>query len=303
MIIIKPITITDAMITAHSITETESAWNSGTTYGLGDVVKYGNHKKYSSKQALNTNNIPTAYPDEGAWWLDEGSTDRWNMFDLVTNLPSIGASPMSFTLSPGETVPAIHLDGIVADTIDVSVSDGVSTFYTASIDARVRDVLGWGDFYYEPYRYKKYVILYDLPRGIQNPIITVTLTRSDGSCELQGLIVGKPYNLGRSLAAGSSYTRMSYSQFDKDSFGTVRLTPRGGSSKASMSVVIERRGVERVINLLETFDAQVLSWSGMTNQNNDFFRPFAIRGVYRAPFGLSVEKLKFADLNIEIEGI
>lgn len=303
MIIIKPITLTDAMITSHSIAETEVAWSALPTYAAADVVKYGNHKKYSSKQGSNLNNIPTAYPDEGAWWLDEGSTNRWNMFDLVTNIESSGTSPVSFTLTPGTPVSALHFDGIVSDTIDISVSDGVSEVYARTVDTRTRDILSWADFYYEPYRYKKYVILHDLPRGVANPVITITLTSSTGTCSLEGFIFGIHYVLGDSMAEGANYTRLSYSQFDKDNFGTVRLTPRGGASKANVRVSLDPRSVDRVMNLLEEFDAQVLSWSAVSSMDLQFFRPFAIRGVYRSPFSLDVAKYVRADLTLEIEGI
>jgi hypothetical protein len=55
----------------------------GTTYADGDrvIVTTGYHKIYESQQAANTGNDPTT--DDGTWWLEVSSTNRWKMFDAI----------------------------------------------------------------------------------------------------------------------------------------------------------------------------------------------------------------------------
>jgi hypothetical protein len=53
----------------------------GTTYADGDrvIVTTPNiHKIYESQQAANTGNDPTT--DDGTWWLEVSSTNRWKLF-------------------------------------------------------------------------------------------------------------------------------------------------------------------------------------------------------------------------------
>lgn len=60
-----------------------SAWDSGTTYGAGEIVQYTTGyytKNYISLAGANTNNIPTS--TLGVWWDPYGSAALWINSDL-----------------------------------------------------------------------------------------------------------------------------------------------------------------------------------------------------------------------------
>ena len=68
LVVVSPLTITDAMLTTSNVAETDySAWSSGATYALDDrVILTSTHKVYQSLQAGNTNKDPLTQP---LWWI------------------------------------------------------------------------------------------------------------------------------------------------------------------------------------------------------------------------------------------
>jgi len=81
MQIIKPITVTDSILTATNVPENDfPQWAAGTTYSIGNkVVSLTTHKIYESLINSNLGNNPTT--DDGTKWLDLGATTRWKAFD------------------------------------------------------------------------------------------------------------------------------------------------------------------------------------------------------------------------------
>lgn len=307
--VIKPIVITDAMLTSHSVAETEATYDAGTSYSYGDVVKYGSdHDAFSSLvlgTSTNTGNTPVKWPDSTSYWYDEGKTNRWNMFDLTTNIQTSGTSPMTLTLEPGEPVTAIHFDTLECDTVDISISDGVSTVYTASLDARTRDVIDWYAFFYEQFRYRRVLSVYDLPGGVSNPVLTITFTSSTGTSKCGGLIIGKHYVLGNALNQ-SSHTRQGFSVFERDDVdpNRVRLLKRGAVKRLSVRAFMLKNRIDSAINILDDIDGIAASWSALQVNTNEWYGAFAGRFVYKSPVVIRpVENSNEAYLDIELEGI
>lgn len=70
--IIRPVTVTTAMLTSSTVVETTpAAWNSGTTYADGDLVYTGTIggvlTVWESLQNSNTNHAPASSP---TWWVE-----------------------------------------------------------------------------------------------------------------------------------------------------------------------------------------------------------------------------------------
>lgn len=306
LVVIKPITITDAMLTSHSVAESEATYDAGTTYAEDEVVKYGSdHDAFSSKVGSNTGNTPVKWPDETSYWYDEGKTNRWNMFDLTTNIQTIGTSPMTVVLEPGCPITAIHFDSLECDTIDISISDGSSEVYTASLDAKTRDVLDWYSFFYEEYRYKRILAVYDVPGGVSNPEITITFTNSSGDAKCGGLIIGKHYHIGTTQGSSSS-VRRGFSEFQRDEIDSsrVRLLQRRSVRSLSVKALVMQRSIDRVQNLLDDLDGTVASWSGIDSNTDEWFSSFIVRGVYKSPVDITkAEDTDEAYFNFDIEGI
>lgn len=301
MILLEPIQITDSILTSHSVVESESAWDSETEYSQGDERKFGsNHDLFRSKINSNTGNTPVVYPDETAYWYHIGKTNKHNAFDLNTNIQTVGASPMTFVIEPDQVATAVYFDNFEADTIQVDVSN---SGYARSSKGRTRDVLNYYGFGFNENRFKSSVAFFDLPAGLTNPVITVTITRNDGDVKLGGFAVGKHYVLGVDDSEGTAYNRLSFSEFGRDDFGNIRLTPRAGASKASVDMEVEANKMDFIISKLTAIDAQVMVWSSLTDETNSYFRPFNIRGVYRSPVDVKQISERAVKMKFDIEGV
>ena len=93
LVIVNPLTITDAMLTSSTVTEDDySAWSGSTTYALGArVIVLSTHKIYQSLQASNLNKDPTAQP---LWWIEVSPTNKWACSGVLVGAGSGAAASM-----------------------------------------------------------------------------------------------------------------------------------------------------------------------------------------------------------------
>lgn len=305
--VIKPIVVTDAMLTSHSVAEDEVTYDAGTSYSYGDVVKYGSdHDAFSSLVLgtnTNTGNTPVKWPDSTSFWYDEGKTMRWNMFDLTTNIQTEGASPMTVVLEPGEPITALSFDTLESDTI--IINEAVSG-YSKTIDTRTRDTTDWYSYWYEPFRYRRIVSVYDIPAGVSAPVITVTFVNSSGTAKCGGFVMGRHYTLGLAQLNGSSHTRQGFSVFERDEVdpNRVRLLKRGAIKKTTVRAFIQKNRVDQAMGILDDIDGIAAAWAVKTNSAEPWYGAFALRGVYRSPVRISPRDASVdAFLDLDLEGI
>jgi len=301
--VIKPIIITDAMLTSHSVAEDEAVYDAGATYSIGDARRYGDdHDLFSSLQNSNMGNTPIKWPDSTSFWYDEGKTMRWNMFDLTTNIQTEGASPMIVVLEPGEPITALSFDTLESDTI--IINEAVSG-YSKTIDTRTRDVTDWYSYWYEPFRYRRIVSVYDIPAGVSAPVITVTFISSSGTAKCGGFVMGRHYTLGLAQLEGSSHTRQGFSVFERDEVdpNRVRLLKRGAIKKPTVQAFVQKNRIDQAMGILDDIDGIAAAWAVKTNSAEPWYGAFALRGVYRSPVRISpIKNSNDAFLNLDLEG-
>jgi len=95
MKIIKPTTITSAMLISSTATETYSNWSSATTYALGAKVVYGNFV-YESLQVSNLNKQPDT---EILWWVKVSSSNKWACVDGTIESKTTAGTSLSYTIN------------------------------------------------------------------------------------------------------------------------------------------------------------------------------------------------------------
>jgi hypothetical protein len=108
----------------RKIGPTETAYNSGTTYGVGDTVSLASsHRCYESLQAGNTNKPLPVLPETTTdWWLDIGPTMRYAMFDLSRNTQTVGPSPLTAVVAPGQRLNTAGLTGMSGNTLTIKAT-------------------------------------------------------------------------------------------------------------------------------------------------------------------------------------
>lgn len=306
--LIRPITLTEAMVTAHSVTETEAVYDAGTTYDADDIVRYDGattfgHDQFSSLQGSNTGNTPVKWPETSAHWYDEGKTNKYQMFDLTTNAQTVGTSPMSVTLTPGQPVTGLGLDGLECDTVRVQVT---GTDYDTTIRTRVRDVTGFYSFFTSTHRFRRAVTFFDLPGLVENPEIVITFTNDTGDAKCGGLAIGQIAEIGLSLAGGSSQRINSFSLFERDSIDAnrVRLQTRGSFREARVQVFVRQGRLNLLSHLFTELDNKPTFFAATHAINHAWYDVFVIRGVLTFPIEIPTRQdTKDTAVNLSIQGI
>lgn len=316
MIVIPPITVNDAILTASSITERDTAvdppeWNFATSYVVGDVVcVVSSHKQYTCTASVagSTGESPhisvtRAIPK----WTESGVTNKWAMFDLYRSTPSIfPASPGSFTLVPGQAVNSISFLGISGvDILEIECTyfNGSTdvVFYTNTVDLITRTVVNWYTYFFEPFSQQMTLIIQDIPTTYANMKINVTITGSAGM-QIGSCICGNSVYLG-SLSNGTSLELLNFSKLERDGFGAALLVPRRSVPKLNGTVVFQKSRLANNIAIKKQLDAKAALWLGLdTSIDHPYFEPTVILGIYKE-ISFSLDNPIVPSMNIELEEV
>lgn len=137
MDIIKPVTVSNSVLTSSNVTEDDySVWSSSTTYADGaNVIVVGTtHKVYESLVNSNLNNDPTT--DDGTNWLELGATNRWKAFDqkIADQVSNTDTIEYQFN-DANSNITSLSMFGLSGTSCNVTVTDGdlVNTTYTVTV--------------------------------------------------------------------------------------------------------------------------------------------------------------------------
>jgi hypothetical protein len=284
MRVIPPITITNAILTSSSCAEPssgEASWLVGTTYALGaQVIDATRHRTYQSLQAANTGNaVPTLPATSNAWWLDIGPSNRWGMFDLFRNTATTTAGTLTVVLTPGQRINSIAFLGLVATSVEVSMTLSGVTVYDTTVTLTNRQVLNWYDYYYASFGTAPSVVLYDLP-PISNGIITITIINTAGSVSCGSMALGNYVWLGATQYDAVTDS-LNFSTVTRDSFGNSTLIPRRSVPTTQQTVWADASNLNAVRNLKSLLNAVPAVWSGLDDSTQPYFEALLIVGIYK----------------------
>jgi len=239
MKLVPPLVITDAILSASSVPETDyPAWDDEETYAPGDRV-ISAHRIYESLIDANAGNAPGS----GTAWLDTGPTNRWAMFDAAAGARTTASTTISVTLMPPEAVDAIGLLDMDASSVRVQViADGDTIF--DETDATGAPTLTF----------------IDLP-GAPGATIIVTLEPVSGATAIGKLIVGTAFDLG-DTEDGPTVSITDYSRRETDDFGVTTIVERAWARKLTVRSRIESARVDTVHRRVTDVRARAALWIG-----------------------------------------
>lgn len=251
MKILEPIAITDAMLVSSSLAEADHpAWAAGTTYALGDKVIKG-HVRWESSKAANVGKDPEI--DDGTNWFSLGATNRLAMFDKAVGSASVGTSPITVVLNPGEAITSIALLDLTATSVQIAVVADSTTIYDKNyVMADLRPVSGWFDYFFEPLSAQTDLIVEDLP-----PFGTITVTITGTS--IGTLAVGRTYNIGRT-GTNPEISIIDYSKKDTDDYGVTSVIERGYSKRIVCDVIVQANRTDAIAKKLSEIRAKPVIW-------------------------------------------
>lgn len=293
--IIKPLTITPAMVVATDVPEADyPVYSAGTTYALAARVIYQNGI-YESLTASNVGNTPGISPTR---WVFVSATNRYKLFDLVNSSQTAKSTTMSYTVRPGTVVTAIgavNLTSVFTIRIRV-ISDAYGSVYDKTITrARRAPGSGWWNWYYG--RRSEALASYytDLPSFADAQIIIDFTGLADMA--VGTLILGQVSRWGSGLTAGVSLGIRDYSRKETNEFGDVVLTRRKYANRAQFPMILTKAEVDSFHRFLASVRATPCLWIG-----SDVYDSATVYGYYQ-DFEILISYPTVADCNLTLEGL
>ena len=274
--------ITDSTLTSSSVPETDhAAWSSGTTYALDDyvIVTTPNiHKIYKSKQNSNLNHDPVT-DTTATWWSDEGSTNRWKMFNTTVQQQTLKSGGFNVVITPATIFSGLSVVNADCESITVLMVDPVEGTVWNETYSMISDsgITSWYAYFFTPITRDSDLAVLGLP-PYANAVLTVTFTGS-GDVKCGALVIGVAQTIGISQY-GASFGIMDYSTKSTDSAGNVSILAGSFSDTVDVDVIIETPRFAEVKKILT--DARSVPSVWVVEEDTDglivygYFREFSI---------------------------
>lgn len=302
MIILRPVQITDTVLTTSDVVENDKPeWLVGTTYAEGTEVMRtvaGTHSVYVSLQGSNLGNTPEN--DDlvaPVYWARVSATNRWGMFSDQINDRTEQADEINVTLTPGSLVNGMSFFNLDAASVHIVMDDPVDgVVYDETIGlVDASGVNDWYAWYFEPITRQRTLAVLDIPPFIlADLIVTVEDTGNTAKCGL--LTMGAQRKLG-DTDYGTGVGIVDYSRKERDLFGNPVVVNRNFTKRSDYAVTVDTGFVSAVSNTLAEFRTTPMAWIGSVD-----FPSTIIYGYYR-DFNIVLSNPTKSLLNIDVEGL
>lgn len=265
LIVLRPMVVTDAMLTASNVPETDAAaYNPATSYAVGDIVMLlSTHSVYENSLPANVGNSPELHPDK---WVRIRATNRWRCFDRKNSSLTQQSSSISYSFLPGESVTMVVALGLVdCSELRVRLIDptyGTVYDHTAT-PAPLPVQSNWWEFFFGKWEGgSSIVLLTDLP-SYPNATLQIDMVGLS-SMALGQLLFGQPRTWGLGIEYGARVSRQIYSRREVNDFGDIELVKRPSAKRASFELVLSNAEVDAIQEYLDGIDADVCLFVGST---------------------------------------
>jgi hypothetical protein len=300
MRVVKPVTVTDAMLISSNVADTSgsySAWDAATSYTLGQVVYR------STTHRIYTNLIPgvdATLPEESALlitprWADGGPINRWAMFDNQVSTETTNSGSIAVTLKPG-IVNSLALINIVGVSVDVVMATGGSTVYSKSVNLDMSEIADWYDYFFAGFESMTQVVFDDLPPFSEGEI-TATLS-GGGVVKCGALIVGSSYGIG-DIKYDPTIEIMDYSVKSTDEFGITTFVQRQFAKRVECAIIIENNRLKSVFALVASLRAVPSVW---ITHDDEQYSLMTVFGWYAA-FSITIPYPNHSLCTLQIQGL
>lgn len=299
MKLIRPIIITDTVLTSSNAPETDYAtWSSTTAYTVGQYcILVSTHKIYqcliSHTNASPDTNLTGLTPK----WLQIGATNRWAMFDASWGSQTSIATPLTIVLTPATIINSLALLNVAATSINVTMTVGDSTVYTNTVSMVGGGMVSdWYGYFFEPVTYKSDLVLTDLP-PYSAGIITITITNTGANARCGNCVIGSYYDLGDTQYAATAGIT-DYSIKTVDTFGNSSVVKRAYSKRMGAKLQLYGSAVDDVAITLAKYRSTPLVWLGADN----VYTSLIVYGFYK-DFEVDIAYPTVSYCTITIEGL
>lgn len=300
MVVVPPIAFTNTNVTSNVAEPSpgEVVWSPTGTYVLGDeVIRIETHRKY---ELVGETPGTTPPEDNPTKWQDIGPTNKWTMFDTMRSSPTISASTIELTFTPGKRVDSLALLGLKSSKLTIEMKVGGDTVYgPVEKGMSVRLTTTWRQYFFGEFKLIPSFVVLDLPM-YAGAVIYVTIENDSGSVEVSAAVIGAKTYLGQTQYDTVSDS-LNFSRIDRDEFGNSLLKQRRTIPKVNANLMSGKSLTPILANVREQLNAQPALWSSLDdNYTDDYFNTLLIYGIYRR-FEIDIGSPTFTRVNLELE--
>jgi hypothetical protein len=297
MIVIPPITLNSSNITSSALGTGDpgTTWSSLGVYAYGTRVKVAGtvNKIYEFISATDTNSTDSPEIDvlkPTPKWFEVGSTNKYKMFDNLSDSYTEASTSLTVTITPGMTTAGLAVTNL--NNVTQVVITGYSTYPTSVWTKTFTPTAN--------YLIENSTLYIGIPATATQFILTFTGT---GTFYVGNVLLGNIYyNIGK-LQNGATSTVLNFSSLDRDTYGNAVLIKRRSVTKIMHKLFIKSNQVTSLTQLKDTLNTVSAIWSGMDDNSTDpYFSALLTLGFYRE-FSFEIDNPIGPMLNLEIEEV
>ena len=295
MIIVQPVPVTSAMVTASNVTITETLWTAG-TYTLGQE-RYVGTRLYKVLVASTTDNPTVGVTLTPPSWQDIGAINRFKMFDQVVNTQTTRTGLIDVSVLPGTIINALamfDLDGVSTTITMTDPVEGVVFNETKSLQDNTI-IIDWYSYFFESITTRSDVVFLGLP-AYGSATIRIQVDAGASTAAIGEVVIGKQRNLGVTNF-GTSVNIRDYSRKETDAFGNTIVETRPFSKRADYDVTVETGAVAAVQKALASIRTTPTVFIGDEDRAETI-----VYGFYRG-FNIIISTPSISECSIEVEGL
>jgi hypothetical protein len=294
MLVIRPLALTPAMVTASNAGAADPNYSPATSYTLGQRAYLPDDGiTYECVQAPALDQYPPTSP---LYWMRAEPSNRWAMWDAEISTATQVAGNLTATIAVPGRFNGAGFFGLAGDSISlVQKSAGGATLWSATT-ALKSNPSGWSSYFFEPRTQVRAAVFVDLVPSVGS---TLEITIAGSSTACAAVVLGNTFDLG-AAQYGASSSLISYSRKETSSSGVQTLRKGRSSKRASITLEQPRAQYNAASAVLEALDAVPAVYIGVPESGD--YEPLTILGFYR-DFQVEVSYPNHHICSLEIEGL
>jgi len=293
MLLIRPVKVTPAMVTASNAGAADAEYLATKSYALGDrAFLTATGKTYECVQAPALGKSPDAEP---LYWMVTTPSNRWSMYDTEISTTTVTAGDLTTTVQIPARVNAVAFFGVVGSKIQVTQRSAAGAVLAAFSKPLQTQPADWYEYFFsEPEQIPDVVFTGLVPSSGSRLEIVIT-----GPAACAAVVAGNTFDLG-DAEWGATTSIIDYSRKNTAADG-IQSFERGRFSRR-MSVCLEqpRERYPAVQRSLESVRATPCVWIGMPG--SEAYSPMTIYGFFR-DFSIEVTYPTKHLCSLEIESL
>lgn len=266
--IIRPVTITDAIVTSNNVTEADATeWTSAAAFTVGQTCMVtttangaatATHAVYTALGST-TGDDPTLATEStpSADWEFTRYTNAWKMFDVKYQTQTTNSNSIAVSIETGGVVSAIAALNLEGSSITITQT---TSGYSNTISLVSHVVSSWWEYFTEQPIRTGDVVVTDIP-PLFDETITVTVTYTGDTAKIGNLVVGNFKTLGATQWEANRSIN-DYSTVTEAANGDISLTQGQFSKRLNIEFKVQAGFESAATRILEQYRATPLVFVG-----------------------------------------